>query len=335
MNNHLKIIDSIRGKNYNPVYFLYGFEPFFIDEISKFIEKNVLSDDEKAFNQIIFYGKDTDIETVITTSRRYPVMSKHQVIIVREAQNLAKIEKLQTYLSSPTNSTILVICYKNKSIDKRTKLAKLVKQKGVLFEGKKLYDNQIPTWIQMRVKNLNCEITPKATMMLTNFLGNSLSKIENELKKLLINIGKTTTINSLLVEKYIGISKDFNIFELQNAIGKKNNLQAQRIAKYFSSNKANHPIVATISILFQFFKRILIFHISKRTSSSEKILASKLGIHPFFLKEYRIAANNYSPRKVTQVISLLRAYDLKSKGQNSASIPEGEILRELIFKIIH
>lgn len=328
------IIKDIKEKKFKPIYFLCGNEPYFIDAISNAIEKSVLSNQEKAFNQTVFYGKDTNIETVITSARRYPMMSPYQVIIVKEAQLLDKIESIQFYAKEPLKTTILCICFKYKSIDRRKKFIKEINKTGVVFESKKLYDNQIQTWIHQQVMTKGCDISPKASRMLNDFLGNDLSKIDNELKKLYLNLNDEKTINSQTVEKYIGISKDYNNFELQNALGQKNALKAQQIVKYFGANQRKNPIYITVAVLFNYFNKILIYHYLKEKHNNQ-LVASKLGVNPFFVKDYRTAALNYKPREVIEIISVLREYDLKSKGVNYKNMDQGELLKELVYKIMH
>jgi len=328
-----QIIGDLKNKIYRPVYFLHGEEPYYIDEISSFIEKNVLTDTEKEFNQTIIYGRDTNVQTIVSNAKRFPMMANYQVVIIKEAQYIDKIEELDPYLDNPLDSTILVVSYKYKKIDGRKSLYKKIKKKGVLFESKKIYENQIPTWISNYLAKPGYSITPKASIMLTEFLGTSLSKIVNELGKLVINIPENAQIDDVLVEKNIGISKDFNIFELQNAIGRKDVLKANQIARYFAANPKDNPLVKTIVLLYGYFSKLLVFHQLK--DKSNRNIAAELGVNPFFVKDYQMAARNYSFQKLTRIISYLRDYDLKSKGVGSVSATDGELLKELLFKILH
>lgn len=311
-----------------------GEESYYIDLITKFIEKNVLSEEEKGFNQMILYGRDVTVDDVVGNAKRYPMMSEKQVVIVKEAQDLSRsIEKLADYAEDPQPSTILVICYKYKTIDKRKKLAKAIAQKGCLFESKKLYDNQVSDWINAVLRAKGYQIEPKAAHMLVEFLGTDLSKIANELGKLTLIIEKGATISALQIEQNIGISKDFNNFELRKAIGDKELVKANRIIQYFSQNPRSNPLIMTISLLNAFFTQLLLYHGLK---DKGKINVGKmLKINPYFIPEYQRAAKNYPMRKVAQVISRLREADLKSKGVGASNLAQGDILKELLFKIMH
>jgi len=328
-----QILSNLKNRIYYPVYFLGGEESYYIDTISDFIEKNVLEETERDFNQTIVYGRDTNPMEIISLAKRYPMMASHQVVIVKEAQNIPKIEELEAYLKNPLDTTVLVINYKYKKIDKRKSFFKNIGKKGVLFESKKIYDNQIPAWIDKHLHSLGYSISPKAGIMLAEYLGSDLSKIVNEINKLILNIPGKTEINDDLIEKNIGVSKDFNIFELQNAIGSRNISKANRIANYFAANPKENPLVKTITILFGYFSKLLIYQQLK--DKSKNSVASALSVHPFFVKDYQVAARNYSLGKLTKIISLLREYDLKSKGVNNISTTDGELLKEFLFKILH
>ena len=328
-----QIIGDLRNKIYRPVYFLYGEEPYYIDEISNFIENNVLTDIEKEFNQTIIYGRDTNADVIISNAKRFPMMANYQVVIIKEAQYVDKIEELDSYLENPLDSTLLVINYKYKKIDKRKSIYKKISKKGILFESPKVYENKIPGWISNYVGKKGYSITPKASIMLTEFLGTNLSKIVNEIGKLLINIPKNSQIDDVLIEKNIGISKDFNIFELQKALGTKNVLKANQIAHYFAANPKENPLIKTIVLLFSYFSKLLVYQQLKDKSSRNA--AAELGINPFFVKDYETAARYYSFQKLTRIISYLKEYDLKSKGVGSVSATGGELLKELLFKILH
>ena len=328
-----QIKSDLKNRIYYPVYFLAGEEPYYIDTISDIIEKSVLDEAERDFNQTIVYGRDTNPLDIISLAKRYPMMASHQVVIVKEAQNILKIEELEPYLESPLDSTVLVICYKYKKIDKRKSFFKNIGKKGVFYESKKIYDNKIPSWIVNYLQPMGYTIMPKASAMLAEFLGSDLSKIVNELDKLVLNIPGKTEINDVLIEQNIGISKDFNIFELQNAIGSRNISKANQIINYFAANTKENPLVKTVPILFGFFSKLLIYHQLKDKSKNN--VASELGVNPFFVKDFQIAARNYSYPKLKTIISLLREYDLKAKGVNNISTPDGELQKELMFKILH
>jgi len=328
-----QIMTDLKNKIYKPIYFLMGEETYYIDKITDYIEGNVLSASEKAFNQTIIYGRDTDALAVDNISRRYPMMASHQVVIVKEAQNLKDIEKLVYYASQPLKSTILVINYKYKTLDKRKKIYKEIQDNGLIFESKKLYDNQVPDWINNYLKNKGYSIEPVASLLLTDFLGTSLSKVSNELDKLIISLPKGSKISTSIIEENIGISKDFNNFELQNALVKKDVVKANQIINYFDKNQKENPIVLTISSLYFFFRKLLVFHFLP--DKNPRNIAAALQINPYFVKDYQQAAKRFNPKKTVAIISWLREYDLKSKGYDNASASPGDLLKELIFKIIH
>jgi len=329
-----EIFKQLNEKKYRPVYFLMGEEPYFIDRITEHIAEHVLTEEEKTFNQMILYGKDTDITTVINTARRFPMMASRQVVIIREAQNLDKIEDLIHYVENPLESTLLVINYKYKKLDKRKKLFKALEKNSILFESRRLYDDKIPPWINSYLRSRGKKIEPKAAVILTEYLGNDLGKIANELDKLVIVLkAEQDIITAADIERNIGISKDYNNFELNNALAQRNVLKANRIVLYFGANQKNHPIILTITSVYQFFSKVLKYHFLADKSSRN--VASALGIQPFFVREYETAARNYTTAKTVRVISLLREYDLKSKGFGNVSAVPGELLKELIYKIIH
>ena len=327
------IIQQIDNKVFSPVYFLMGEETFYIDKISEHISKNILSEEEKEFNQTTLYGKDIDVSTIISEAKQFPFGSEYRVVIVKEAQDIRTIEKLESYLDQPSPSTILVICYKYKKIDKRKSFGKNLSKKSVLFDSKKLYDNQVPTWIKAHIKDLGYSIDDKSCRRLTEYLGADLSKINNELSKLILNLEKGESITPKIIEENIGISKDFNIFELQNALGTKDILKANRIIKHFTENPKNHPFVLTISSLFSYFQKIMIYQNLK--DKSNKNAASELAVNPFFISQYQTASKNYSMSKLFKIFTYLKENDLKSKGIGNPSTPEGELLKELTFKILH
>jgi DNA polymerase III subunit delta len=339
-----KIIQDLKNKVYYPIYFLHGDESYYIDKVSDYIEQNVLSDSEKEFNQTIVYGKELDALTLLSYAKRYPMMSNYQVIIVKEAQDIkslsGKEEKgkddrnpLLDYVLNPQKSTILVFCYKYKTLDKRTKLSKALEKNAVIFESKKLYENKIPDWVIQYVQSRGFKINPKAAMMVAEYLGNDLSKITNEIEKLLLNPLPTKEITVELIEENIGISKDFNIFELHSALGKRNVYKANQIVNYFAANPKSSPMVLTIPQLFSYFIKILTYH--KLAVKSRNEVASALGVNPYFIGEYETAAKAYPEHKVLSVISTIREYDLKSKGVNSGTANEGDMLKELVWKILH
>jgi DNA polymerase-3 subunit delta len=327
-----KIVNDIKSGHIKPIYFLTGEEPYYIDKLSEYIEKTLLSEEEKGFNQMILYGKDVSIEDIISNAKRYPMMAKYQVIIVKEAQNLAKtIDNLLAYVEHPQPSTVLVICFKYAKLDRRKKIFKSIEKNGVLFESKKIYDDKIPEWIRKVLAGSGYTITPKAAILLVEFLGNDLSKINNELEKLKIVIPKTQEITPEAIEKNIGISKDFNNFELKKALGERNVMKAARILNYFAQNPKDNPFVLTVTLLHSFFTQLLQYHGMK--DQNPKNVASVLGINPYFVSEYQIAAKNYPMKKVSSIIGHLRELDLKGKGVG-ANLEQGDLLKELLVKII-
>jgi DNA polymerase-3 subunit delta len=331
--DYLDIISDLKKKVYKPVYFLSGEEPYFIDQISDFIEKKVLDESEKEFNQTVLYGRDTDVGTIVGEAKRYPMMSDKMVIIVKEAQNIRNIEELDSYISNPLDSTILVICYKYKTLDKRKAFPKTVAKKGVLFESKKLYENKIPDWITAYLKEKKYTASPKSSQMLTEYLGTDLGKISNELDKLMINLPPGTEITPDHIQMNIGISKDFNTFELNDALTKKDVVKANRIINYFAANSKEHPLVLTISSLNSFFVKLLRYH--GLEDKSKDSAARALGVHPFFVNDYIVAARNYPMQKLKAIAGYLREYDLRSKGIDNASADDGALMKELIWKILH
>ena len=327
-----QILADIHQKKYAPIYFLMGEEPYFIDVISDTIEEEVLDETEKAFNQIVLYGRDVDIDTVATHAKSFSMMGGYMVVIVKEAQDLKNIEDFEKYLDVIPQTTILVFDYKYKKLDKRRALAKKIDKIGVLFESKKLYDRDIPGWIQGYMAEKGYSITPKATQMLTDFLGTDLHKVRNELDKLIVALPKQRKIDDADVERNIGISKDFNVFELQNAIGHRDVMKAMQIVQHFGESKDN-PLFLTAITLYGYFTKILKVHYA--SDQSQNALASALGVNPFFIRDYQVAARNFSISDCVKCIAVLREFDLKSKGYNVGETLEKDLYREMIFKLLH
>jgi len=351
-----QILTDLKRKIFKPVYFLSGEEAYYIDLISDYIEKNALDESEQEFNQTILYGKDVDLNAIISAAKRFPMMSEYQVVIVKEAQNLKELGKasggddedddipakktstgssnaLASYLQQPQSSTILVFCYKYKTLDKRSSVYKSLQKNHVFLETKKMYDNQIPEWITSFVQERKFKIGPKASFLLAEFLGNDLSKITNEVEKLLINLEEGDEITPEAVQDNIGISKEFNVFELQDALAKKDILKANRIINYFSANEKEHPAVMTLSTLYGYFSKILLYHFCP--DKSKFAVAQALGVNPFFVDGYAKAAQNYGTAKLKAIFSYLKEYDLKTKGVDNSGVSNGELMKELIFKILH
>lgn len=329
-----QLVGAIKKGDIKPIYFLMGEEAYYIDKISDFIEDNVLDEAEKGFNQMVLYGRDVSIDDIVSNAKRYPMMAEKQVVIVKEAQGLSRtIEQLAKYAENPQPTTVLVINYKYKKIDKRKALYKALNKHGsVVFESKKLYDNQVPDWIRRVLKGQGYDISPKAAQMLVEFLGTDLSKVNNELDKLKIVLPKGTQITPEHIEENIGISKDFNNFELRKAVGERNVVKAHQIAKYFADNPKDNPMVVTVSLLFSFFSQLL--HLHGMHDKSPRSVASALRVNPYFVNEYLTAARNYPMKKVSAVISLLREFDVKGKGVGANAVPQGDLLKELLVRIL-
>jgi len=329
-----RIVNNIRNGFISPIYFLMGDEPYYIDKIAQFISDNLLTEEEKSFNQMVLYGKEVSLDQVLGNAKRYPMMSERQVVIVKEAQHLSRnIEELSSYAANPQTSTVLVFCYKYKKLDKRKKLHKTLLANGsVIFDSKKLYENQVSDWIRLTLKQKGYAISHKASVLLVEYLGTDLSRINNELEKLQLVLPKNTEINPDLIEKHIGISKDYNNFELKKAIGEKNVVKATRIINYFAQNPRDNPFVVTVSLLHNFFTQLLQYH--GLSDHSPKNVASALRINPYFVGEFQIASRNYPMKRVSTIIAYLREMDLKGKGVGSYNISQADLLKELLVKII-
>ena len=325
---------DIAAGNVAPLYVLMGEEPYYIDRIADYIEDQVLSEEEKGFNQMILYGRDVSVDEIIANAKRYPMMAERQVVIVKEAQDLARtIEKLSDYAAKPQPTTVLVLCYKYKKIDKRKALYKNAKKTGVVYESKKLYENQVGEWIRRVLAGRKYKITPKATQMLVEFLGTDLGKIDNELKKLQLLLPEGSEITPMVIEENIGISKDYNNFELRKAIGERNQTKAYRIINYFAQNPKDNPTVVTISLLHNFFSQLLHYH--GLNDKSQRSVASALRINPYFVSEYQSAAHHFPMKKTSQIVSHLREADVKSKGVGASNLPTKDLLQELLVKIFN
>ncbi|MBS1645762.1 MAG: DNA polymerase III subunit delta [Bacteroidetes bacterium] len=350
MSDFNNIVLDLKRKLYKPVYFLQGEEPYYIDEISHYIEHHVLDETERGFNQTVLYGRDTDLYSIVGLAKGFPMIGERQVVIIKEAQEIKELSKsteggtdtkdkkkesgkalLQEYLDNPQPSTILVFCFKYGKIDARSSLAKALAKKAVLFESKKIYDDKVPNWISSFLKEKKYTISPGAALVLAEFLGSDLSKIANELGKLFISLPQGSEISLDQIEQNIGISKDFNAFELQNALGKKEVLKANRIIQHLSANPKQTPLLLIIPLLYSYFQKILIYHYLPNKSNA----ASALGINPFFVSGYETASRNYSMIKLKNIFSDLRIADARAKGIDNASISDEDILKELVYKILH
>jgi DNA polymerase-3 subunit delta len=345
-----QILTDLKRRIFKPVYFLSGEEPYYVDVISDYIESNVLDESERDFNQTILYGKDTEMSTVIETAKRFPMMSDYQVVIVKEAQNLKDFGKsassddedsgkkpsgpspILSYLQHPLPTTILVFCYKYKTLDKRSAIYKAIHKNHVFIESKKIYDNQLPDWINNFVEEHKYKIGPKASYLIGESLGNDLLKISKEIEKLFINLKQGDEITLDLVQDNIGISKEFNVFELQDALAKKDVMKANRIIFYFAANDKDNPPVLVLSQLYGYFSKVLLCHFAP--DKSKFGIAQAIGVNPYFADGYIRAMQNYPTNKLKVIFSLLKEYDLKTKGVDN-NTEGGEIMKELIFKILH
>jgi len=335
------ILKDIKNRKYKPLYLLHGEEPYFIDLVSNYIEHSLLPEAEKGFNQTVVYGKDTEIMAVLNAAKRYPMMADYQVVLVKEAQDMKwgkdddgkkSIDPLLSYLENPLSSTILVFCYKYGKFDKRKKTYKAIEKNGLVFESAPLYDSKIPTWIEGYISDKGYKINQQASAMLSEYLGNDLSKIANELEKLMLNVAVGQEITLKHIHDNIGISKEYNVFELQTALSKKDAFKVNQIINYFEANPKANPIVLVLGNLNNYFSKVLAYHYVK--DKSQQNLARELGVNPYFVKDYEQAGRSYSYQKTMQIISYLREYDLKSKGVES-NAPHGELMKELMFKILH
>ncbi len=328
-----QIIDDIKNGKIKPIYLLTGDEPYYIDKVSEFLEKNILTEDERSFNQVVLYGKDVSVEDIVTNAKRYPMMADRQVVIVKEAQELARtIEQLNAYAENPQPTTVLVLCYKYAKFDKRKKVYKALQKSGVVFESKKIYDDKVADWIKKFLLAEGYPISGKAAFLLAEFLGNDLGKITKELEKLKLVVVKGKEITPQDIEQNIGISKDYNNFELKKAIGERNSAKAMRILNYFAQNPKDNPFLVTVTLLNTFFSQLLMYH--GLSDHNPKTVASKLGVSPFFVSEYQVAARNYPMKKVSEIIGKLRILDLKGKGVGAMNMSQADLLKELFTAIL-
>lgn len=334
-----QIVDDLKKGVYAPIYFLQGEEPYFIDVISNFIEKNALNEAEKSFNQRILYGKDVALNDVISAARSFPMMGQRQVIIVKEAQELADFKKkeggmevFEAYLQNPQPSTVLVFCHKHKKIDKRKKIFKVIEKNTVYLESNKIYENKVPDWIQQYVSGKGYKINRQAMMLLTEYIGNNLERLSNEIDKILVNFKEPVEIDAALVQEYVGINKDYNIFELQKALVQGDVLQANRIIQYFAADPKTHPAILSIGFLHSFFTKLLLIH--QHPDKTDRGVAQAAGVSPYIAKEYMAAVRRFNLNKVIQNLAYIFQADLTSKGVN-ASMPEDQLMKELVFKLMH
>ena len=332
------VLKEIRGKKYKPLYFLYGDEPYYIDSIADELEKRIVPESEKGFNQFVLYGKDTDVAGVLSYARRYPFMADRQLILVKDANKLGGIEqkeqltRLEDYALNPLSSTVLILCFQANA-DERKAYVKAFNKHGVVVQSKKLYDNKLPDWVAAFCQAEGVKISPKAVQMIVDNIGNDLKRLTNEIRKIMVNLRVDQGIDAEAVERFVGISKEYNVFEFQKALATRDVLKANRISTYFAANSKDNPLSPILIILYGFFTKVLLVHVSK--DKSEKGIAAELGINPFFVKDYNLAARNFPLQKAAHVIHYIRECDGRLKGLDGVSVPEGELLKELVFKIVH
>ncbi|MEY4823231.1 MAG: hypothetical protein RLZZ75_144 [Bacteroidota bacterium] len=327
-----KIIADWKKGNFKPIYWLEGDEPFFIDQVVHYAEHKILPEAEASFNLSIFYGKDADWSSVVNACMRYPMFADKQVVILKEAQQMRDIEKLESYIDNPLSSTIFVVSFKEKKVDGRSKLAKTLKSKGEMLSTKKMYDSQLPEWVNQMVASHKLTITPKALHLLVDHIGNDLSRLQNEVEKLAVNLAGRKNITEDDIEKYIGVSKDFNVFELQDALGKRDLAKTIRIIHYFEANPKAAPIQMILPALYNYFSKV--FMLYSLPNITEQSAAAALGVNPFFVKEYIATARRYDYEGIEKVLLLLHQYNLRSIGVHDAGTSDAGLLKELAVKMI-
>ena len=326
-----KIIADWKKKEFKPVYWLEGDEEYFIDKAINYAEHHILTEGEASFNLSVFYGRDTSWTDVINACRRYPMFAERQVVLLKEAQQMRDVEKLEGYIENPLGSTVFIVAYKDKKVDGRSKLAKLLKQKAVLITTKKIYDNQLPEWTQELLRSKQLSISPKGLALLVDHIGNDLTRIENEIEKISINLGKRKTITEEDIEEFVGVSKDFNVFELQSALARKDLAKSIRIIQYFESNPKAAPMQLILPSLYGFFSKV--FMVFGAGTQDEKAIAMAIGVNSFFVKDYLQAAKVYDYQGIERILLLLHQYNLKSIGINNAGTEDGSLLKEMVCKM--
>lgn len=327
-----KILDDWKKKSFKPIYWLEGEEEYFIDKVIDYAEHNILLESEASFNLSVFYGKDANWPDIINACRRYPMFAERQVVLLKEGQQMRDIEKLEAYVENPLSSTVFVVSYKEKKLDARKKFTKLVKEKGVLVTTKKLYDREVPEWTQNLIQSKELTITPKGLALLVDHIGNDLSRIENEIDKLSVNLGKRTGITEDDIENYIGVSKDYNVFELQAALAAKDLARSIRIIQYFEANPKAGPIQLVLPSIYSFFSKV--FMIFGTGTNDEKTIATAIGVNPYFMKEYMLAARLYTYPGVERALLLLHSYNLKSIGVGSTATEDASLMKEMVVKMM-
>lgn len=327
-----KIIADWKKSQFKPLYWLEGEEEYFIDKAVEFAEKNILTESEASFNLSVFYGKDANWADIINACRRYPMFAERQVVLLKEAQQMRDVEKLESYIENPLLSTVLVVSYKDKKLDARKKFSKTVKEKGVLLTTKKMYDREIPAWTEKLVGSKGLTITQKGLTLLVDHIGNDLVRIENEIDKLSLNLGDRTNITDDDIEKYIGVSKEYNVFELQSALAVKDLAKSIRIIQYFEANPKAGPIQLILPSLYNFFSKV--FMVFGAGTTDEKSVAAAIGVNPYFIKDYLQAAKLYTYPGVEKALLLMHSYNLKSVGVGSTGTNDASLMKEMIVKMI-
>jgi DNA polymerase-3 subunit delta len=329
-----EVLQLLKKRDFRPVYLLHGEESYYIDVLTEYFEDKILNEGEKSFNLSVMYGKDTDFKDVVDSARRYPMMSEYQVVVVKEAQEMKSLGELLTYIEKPTPTTILVLCHKHKKLDTRTKFGKAVMQHAFVFESAKLYENQIPEWISTYLKDNQLSIKPDAANLLSEYLGADLGKIVNELDKLALNVPQSTLITTEHIEKYVGISKEYNVFELTKALSVRDVSKCNKIVFHLNINSKKNPFIMTLSTLYSFFSKVYMLHFLQGKSAADQV--KMMGLRSeWALKEYVTASKNFSVIKIENIISYLKEYDLRAKGVNNISTSDEDLLRELMYKILH
>ena len=327
-----KIISDWQKKLFKPVYWLEGEEDYFIDEVVAYAENHILTEAESGFNLTVFYGRDADWTAVINACRRYPMFAERQVVLLKEAQQMRDIDKLEAYIEHPQPSTVFVVSYKEKKVDGRSRLAKVLKEKGELLTTKKLYDNQLPEWAMEVIRRKGFTITPKGLNLLVEHIGNDLARIASEIDKLSVNIGQSREITEEDIENYVGISKEYNVFELQNALARKDLAGCIRIIQYFDANPKAGPIQMVLPALYNFFSKV--YQMFSLSGAADKEVAVALGVNPFFLKDYRGAARAYGYEGVERVLLLLHQYNLKSLGVGAIGVGDASLMKEMVYRMV-
>jgi len=327
-----KIISDWKKKLFKPIYWLEGEEDFFIDKVVHYAEHNILTESEAGFNLTVFYGRDADWTQVINACKRYPMFAERQVVLLKEAQHMRDIDKLESYIANPLTSTIFVVSYKEKKVDGRTQLAKLLKSKAELLTTKKMYDNQLPEWTNELVKSKGYTISQKGVLLLVDHIGNDLSRIDNEIDKMLVNLGTRTNITEDDIEKYVGVSKEYNPFELQAAMAAKDLPKAMRIIQYFEANPKAAPIQLVLPTLYNLFSKT--YMIFGQSSKDDKTIAANIGVNAWFVKDYLLVARNYGYNGVEKALLLLHHYNLRSVGVNDTGSSDASLMKEMVVKMV-